>query len=78
MANIGIRTHDYGIFPWAQDSRSETILDNSIYAIVNRFLTTFKKNKGAYPESIIVYRDGVSESQFSMVNIHILYATLVT
>jgi len=67
VANVGARVHDYGMVPWVQDSRCETIMEESMIPIMRKLLKFFAQNKGDLPEQIIVFRDGVSESQFSMV-----------
>lgn len=73
-----MRVHDYGMAARAQDARLETIIDDSMAPIMKRFLKTFKENKGDYPENIIVYRDGVSESQFAMVICAVLRYSMVS
>lgn len=67
VANAGARIHDYSMIARAQDARLETIVEDSMHPIIKKYLKSFAEYKYALPESIVVYRDGVSESQFAMV-----------
>ncbi|RFU78299.1 hypothetical protein TARUN_3921 [Trichoderma arundinaceum] len=61
---------DLGQWPalaWEQTSKKEMLSDKLIDAFATRLDTWSKHNGGRYPENIIIYRDGVSEGQFSQV-----------
>lgn len=61
---------DLGQWPalsWEQTSRQEMLSDKLIEAFTLRLDTWSKHNGGRYPEIIVIYRDGVSEGQFSQV-----------
>lgn len=61
---------DLGQWPalsWEQTSRQEMLSDKLIEAFMLRLDTWSKHNGGRYPENIVIYRDGVSEGQFSQV-----------
>ena len=51
---------------WSQKGRQEMASDELTEAIRSR-LERWKEHNGAYPENILVYRDGVSEGQFEQV-----------
>lgn len=61
---------DYAQWPsttWENYSKQE-MLDNLLVGAFSSRLELWKKhNKNTYPENIIIYRDGVSEGQFSQV-----------
>lgn len=52
---------------WEQASKQEMLSDKLIGAFMTRLDTWSKHNGGRYPDNIIIYRDGVSEGQFSQV-----------
>ncbi|KAH8126793.1 hypothetical protein ACSS6W_002380 [Trichoderma asperelloides] len=61
---------DLGQWPalsWEQTSRQEMLSDKLIEAFMLRLDTWSKHNGNRYPENIVIYRDGVSEGQFSQV-----------
>ncbi|KRZ39125.1 Protein argonaute-2, partial [Trichinella pseudospiralis] len=67
VANCGKSVSDYRMQCRLQSSRQEQ-LDSVVFKeIVLWFLEKYEKKNGVLPESLIVYRDGVSESQFKMV-----------
>jgi hypothetical protein len=62
--------NDLGQWPalsWEQTSRQEMLSDKLVDAFALRLDTWSKYNGGRYPENIVIYRDGVSEGQFSQV-----------
>uniref|UniRef100_A0A915JMM4 Uncharacterized protein n=1 Tax=Romanomermis culicivorax TaxID=13658 RepID=A0A915JMM4_ROMCU len=67
VANAGVHVHAYFMQAKTQDARREAITSANMQEIMRRFLTKFAENKGNLPERIVLYRDGVSESQFAMV-----------
>ncbi|KAL7784965.1 hypothetical protein V8C37DRAFT_339194 [Trichoderma ceciliae] len=61
---------DLGQWPalaWEQTSRQEMLSDRLVDAFTTRLDTWSRHNAGRYPENIVIYRDGVSEGQFSQV-----------
>ncbi|KAH6605657.1 hypothetical protein Trco_004810 [Trichoderma cornu-damae] len=61
---------DLGQWPalaWEQTSKMEMLSDKLVDAFTTRLDTWSKHNGGRYPENIIIYRDGVSEGQFTQV-----------
>ncbi|PTB68912.1 Piwi-domain-containing protein [Trichoderma citrinoviride] len=61
---------DLGQWPalaWEQASKQEMLTDKLIDVFKTRLDIWRDHNKGQLPESIIIYRDGVSEGQFSQV-----------
>lgn len=61
---------DLGQWPalsWEQTSRQEMLSSKLTEAFMLRLDTWSKHNGGRYPDNIIIYRDGVSEGQFSLV-----------
>ncbi|OUC46495.1 piwi domain protein, partial [Trichinella nativa] len=67
VANCGKSMSDYRMQCRLQSSRQEQ-LDGVVFKeIILWFLEKYEKNNGILPEHLIVYRDGVSESQFKMV-----------
>ncbi|KAL7951866.1 ribonuclease H-like domain-containing protein [Trichoderma barbatum] len=52
---------------WEQPPGQEMLSDKLLEAFTTRLDTWNKHNGGKYPENIVIYRDGVSESQFSQV-----------
>ncbi|KRZ01989.1 Protein argonaute-2 [Trichinella zimbabwensis] len=67
VANCGKSISDYRMQCRLQSSRQEQ-LDGVVFKeIILWFLEKYEKNNGILPERLIVYRDGVSESQFKMV-----------
>ncbi|KAL7971387.1 ribonuclease H-like domain-containing protein [Trichoderma sp. SZMC 28014] len=61
---------DLGQWPalsWEQTSRQEMLSSKLTEAFMIRLDTWSQKNKGQRPDKIIIYRDGVSEGQFSLV-----------
>lgn len=60
---------DLGQWPsvaWEQDSRME-MLDDKFVGHFGTRLDLWKRHNGKWPEYIMIYRDGVSEGQFSQV-----------
>lgn len=51
---------------WEQSSKQEMLSGKLVEAFTNR-LARWRKGNAKYPENIIIYRDGVSEGQFSQV-----------
>ncbi|KAL7810164.1 Piwi domain-containing protein [Trichoderma gracile] len=61
---------DLGQWPalaWEQASKQEMVTDKLADVFKTRLDTWRDHNKGQLPDSIIIYRDGVSEGQFSQV-----------
>ncbi|KAL7907166.1 ribonuclease H-like domain-containing protein [Trichoderma velutinum] len=52
---------------WEQPPKQEMLSDKLLDAFTTRLDTWSKHNGGRYPENIVIYRDGVSEGQFSQV-----------
>jgi eukaryotic translation initiation factor 2C len=52
---------------WEQTSRQEMLSNQLTDAFTLRLDTWSKHNGGQYPNNIVIYRDGVSEGQFSLV-----------
>ncbi|KRY41147.1 Protein argonaute-1 [Trichinella spiralis] len=68
VCNCGRTQFDYRIRYRLQDSRKEEIEREKIVGVVMEFLKEYQNNnKNTLPKSVVVYRDGVSESQFEMV-----------
>ncbi|KRZ72662.1 Protein argonaute-2 [Trichinella papuae] len=68
VCNCGRTQFDYRIRYRLQDARKEEIEREKIIGVVLEFLKEYQTNNdNALPKSVIVYRDGVSESQFEMV-----------
>lgn len=61
---------DLGQWPalaWEQTSKQEMLSDRLIDAFTTRLDTWARHNGGKLPDNILIYRDGVSEGQFSQV-----------
>ncbi|KRY23615.1 Protein argonaute-1, partial [Trichinella patagoniensis] len=68
VCNCGRTQFDYRIRYRLQDSRKEEIEREKIVGVVMEFLKEYQNNNNnTLPKSVVVYRDGVSESQFEMV-----------
>ncbi|KRX97473.1 Protein argonaute-1 [Trichinella pseudospiralis] len=68
VCNCGRTQFDYRIRYRLQDARKEEIEREKVIGVVLEFLKEYQRNNGnTLPKSVIVYRDGVSESQFEMV-----------
>ncbi|KHJ43423.1 piwi domain protein [Trichuris suis] len=67
VCNCGRTFSDYRIRYRLQDARQENIDKDKMIGIVIEFLREYEQNNKALPSSVIVYRDGVADSQFSMV-----------
>ncbi|KOS19838.1 Protein argonaute 1B [Escovopsis weberi] len=62
--------NDLGQWPavaWEQESRQEMLNDYLSEVFMTRLELWQKHNGGRFPENIIIFRDGVSEGQFSQV-----------
>lgn len=58
---------DYRMQARVQDGRQEIVDYNSMQIMVKESVKEFEASKGRKPAHVIVYRDGVSESQFGQV-----------
>lgn len=68
VANCGRSVSDYRMLYYLQDARKEEISEKHMVDIMTKFVNDYAStHKNTRPESIIVYRDGVSEGQFRMV-----------
>ncbi|KAL1230452.1 Protein argonaute-1 [Trichinella pseudospiralis] len=68
VCNCGRTQFDYRIRYRLQDARKEEIEREKVIGVVLEFLKEYQRNNdNTLPKSVIVYRDGVSESQFEMV-----------
>uniref|UniRef100_A0A915JWP9 Uncharacterized protein n=1 Tax=Romanomermis culicivorax TaxID=13658 RepID=A0A915JWP9_ROMCU len=68
VANTGRSTSDFRMKYFLQDMRKEEISESSIVDAFTKFVDDYALNhNNARPDSIIVYRDGVSEGQYKMV-----------
>ncbi|CDW52904.1 eukaryotic translation initiation factor 2C 4 [Trichuris trichiura] len=67
VCNCGRTFSDYRIRYRLQDARQENIDKDKMIGIVTEFLGEYEQNNKALPTSVIVYRDGVADNQFSMV-----------
>jgi eukaryotic translation initiation factor 2C len=52
---------------WEQASRQEMLSDALVDAFASRIELWKKANKGQHPNRIVIFRDGVSEGQYSLV-----------
>lgn len=66
VASIGKDLAQWPACQWSQTGRQELTSDELTEAIKSR-LDRWREHNGAYPENILVYRDGVSEGQFEQV-----------
>eukprot|EP01035_Chromulina_nebulosa_P016898 gene16898-22387_t len=66
VASMDNKLSQYAAFISAQNPRQEII--SAVEEGMKALLTTYKsRNNGAMPQTIIVYRDGVSDGQFSQI-----------
>lgn len=69
VANCGRSISDYRGRFYLQDARQEECAARHLNDMITYFVKEYAQNNdGRRPESVIVYRDGVSESQFDMVS----------
>lgn len=66
MANCGKSVSDYRMRYYLQDARQEEVMAAHLKDMVTYFVEEYAINWKKRPESIVWFRDGVSESQFKM------------
>jgi eukaryotic translation initiation factor 2C len=52
---------------WAQHSHQEILDEEELQKSVRELLRLYREENGAFPDSLLVYRDGVSNGQFDEV-----------
>lgn len=68
VANTGRSISDYRMQYFLQDMRKEEISEHIMVDAFCKFIEDYASNhKGERPDTVIVYRDGVSEGQYKMV-----------
>src|SRR5699024_7572707 len=50
-----------------QEKERCEIIETNLEAMIGELLKEYQKKNGQYPENLVIFRDGVSESQFSKV-----------
>lgn len=68
VANCGRSISDYRMLYYLQDARKEEISERIMIEVMTKFVNDYaSNNNNVRPDSVIVYRDGVSEGQYKMV-----------
>lgn len=68
VANTGRSISDYRMQYFLQDSRKEEIGESIMVDAFCKFIDDYASNhQGTRPDTVVVYRDGVSEGQYKMV-----------
>lgn len=73
MSNTG-NVADYTQLYKLQDSRQEEIDYDVMHECIKNFVKNYRENnQGKTPTKVVVYRDGVSESQYEMVSLILIF-----